>query len=193
MRPAGQHRRRQAQLLSPYSSSFCNFSGKNISFVRTPFSVSSLLLISVTVPVSLLAIVTDDTSPLFILHICLFVPGPHCLTLYVLLGNSLPLPKPCSHIFFSSLCQVPCLISLYSQQLLVFLPHYLSSLVRSVRTSCTTSGGFVRLFARSTKNLEYSHKHTHICLMNHQKTHHTNPMAPWDPLDASLDPLGHGY
>ena len=109
MRPAGQHRRRQAQLLSPYSSSFCNFSGKNISFVRTPFSVSSLLLISVTVPVSLLAIVTDDTSPLFILHICLFVPGPHCLTLYVLLGNSLPLPKPCSHIFFSSLCQFPCL------------------------------------------------------------------------------------
>ena len=48
LRPAGQHRRRQAQLLSPYSSSFCNFSGKNISFVRTlslcPFSSSSLLL-----------------------------------------------------------------------------------------------------------------------------------------------------
>ena len=69
MRPAGQHRRRQAQLLSSYSSSFCNFSGKNISFVRTPFSVSSLLLISVTVPVSLLGIVTDDTSPLLYIYI----------------------------------------------------------------------------------------------------------------------------
>ena len=30
----------------------------------------------------------------------------------------------------------------------------------------------------------------HICLMNHQKTHQTNPMAPWNPLDAPLDPLG---
>ena len=74
LRPAGQHRRRQAQLLSTYSSSFCPFSGKNISFVRTLFSVSSLLLISLTVP----AIVIDETSPpLFILHICLFVPVPH--------------------------------------------------------------------------------------------------------------------
>ena len=73
LRPAGQHRRRQAQLLSTYSSSFCSFSGKNISFVRTLFSVSSLL-ISLTVP----AIVIDETSPpLFILHICLFVPVPH--------------------------------------------------------------------------------------------------------------------
>ena len=29
--------------------------------------------------------------------------------------------------------------------------------------------------------------------MNHEKTHQTNPMAPWDPLDALLtpwDPLG---
>ena len=73
LRPAGQHRRRQAQLLSTYSSSFCSFSGKNISFVRTLFSVSSLL-ISLTVP----AIVMDETSPpLFFLHICLFVPVPH--------------------------------------------------------------------------------------------------------------------
>ena len=46
LRPVGQHHRRQAQLLSTYSSSFCSFSGKNISFVRTLFSVSSLLLIS---------------------------------------------------------------------------------------------------------------------------------------------------
>ena len=28
----------------------------------------------------------------------------------------------------------------------------------------------------------------HICLMNHEKTHQTNPMAPWDPLDALLTP-----
>ena len=74
LRPAGQHHRRQAQLLSTYSSSFCSFSGKNISFVRTLFSVSSLLLISLTVP----TVLTDETSPpLFILHICLFVPVPH--------------------------------------------------------------------------------------------------------------------
>ena len=119
LRPAGQHRRRQAQLLSTYSSSFCSFSGKNTSFVRTLFSVSSLLLISLTVP----AIVIDETpTPLFILHIRLFVPVPHCLTLCVLLGNSLPLPKPCSHIFFSSLCQVPCLISLYYNNYLSFFP-----------------------------------------------------------------------
>ena len=25
--------------------------------------------------------------------------------------------------------------------------------------------------------------------MNHEKTHQTNPMAPWDPLDALLTPL----
>ena len=28
----------------------------------------------------------------------------------------------------------------------------------------------------------------HICLMNHEKTHQTNPMAPWDPLDALSTP-----
>ena len=26
--------------------------------------------------------------------------------------------------------------------------------------------------------------------MNHQETHQTNPMAQWDPLDVSLNPLG---
>ena len=26
--------------------------------------------------------------------------------------------------------------------------------------------------------------------MNHQKTHQTNPMAPWDPPDIPLDPRG---
>ena len=29
-----------------------------------------------------------------------------------------------------------------------------------------------------------------LCLMNHQKTSETNPMAPRDPLDAPFDPLG---
>ena len=29
----------------------------------------------------------------------------------------------------------------------------------------------------------------HICLMIHQKTHQTNPMAPGDPLDIPNDPL----
>ena len=29
--------------------------------------------------------------------------------------------------------------------------------------------------------------------MNHQETPQTNPMAQWDPLDVSLNPLGpHG-
>ena len=26
--------------------------------------------------------------------------------------------------------------------------------------------------------------------MNHQKTHQTNPMAPWVPLGIPLDPIG---
>ena len=30
----------------------------------------------------------------------------------------------------------------------------------------------------------------HICLMNHQETPQTNPLAIWDPLDVSLNPLG---
>ena len=30
----------------------------------------------------------------------------------------------------------------------------------------------------------------HICLMNYQETHQTNPMAQWDPLVVSLNPLG---
>ena len=27
--------------------------------------------------------------------------------------------------------------------------------------------------------------------MNHEKTHQTNPMAPWDPLDALPTPWDH--
>ena len=30
----------------------------------------------------------------------------------------------------------------------------------------------------------------HICLMNHQETPQTNPLAIWDPLDVSFNPLG---
>ena len=26
--------------------------------------------------------------------------------------------------------------------------------------------------------------------MNHQKTHQTNPLAPWEPPDIPLDPIG---
>ena len=29
-----------------------------------------------------------------------------------------------------------------------------------------------------------------MAYMNHQKTHQTNPMAPWNPLDAPLRILG---
>ena len=29
----------------------------------------------------------------------------------------------------------------------------------------------------------------HICFMNQEWTHRTDPMVPWDPLDAPLDPL----
>ena len=35
-----------------------------------------------------------------------------------------------------------------------------------------------------------SHIYRLICLMNHLKTHKTSLMAPWDPLNAPLDPLG---
>ena len=34
------------------------------------------------------------------------------------------------------------------------------------------------------------HVYWHICHMNHQETPQTNPMARWDPLDVSLNPLG---
>ena len=33
-----------------------------------------------------------------------------------------------------------------------------------------------------------SHIYRHRCLMNHLKTHQTNLMAPWDPLDVPLTP-----
>ena len=49
------------------------------------------------------------------------------------------------------------------------------------------------------KNLDHN-IYRHTCLMNHQKSHQTNPMAqrdpidapltPWDPVGLPLDPLG---
>ena len=36
----------------------------------------------------------------------------------------------------------------------------------------------------------WTHIYRHLCLINNQETHQTNPMAPWDPLDVSLNPLG---
>ena len=33
-----------------------------------------------------------------------------------------------------------------------------------------------------------SHIYRHICLKNHLKTHQTNLMAPWDPLNVPLTP-----
>ena len=53
-------------------------------------------------------------------------------------------------------------------------------LFRSARTSCTTFG-WSRPSVRA-KNLD--HLYTGI----YEKTHQTNPMAPWDPLDALLTP-----
>ena len=46
----------------------------------------------------------------------------------------------------------------------------------------------VRTFVRK-KSLDHYH-HRHICLMNHQNTYQTNPMAQRDPLDVPLHPLG---
>ena len=49
-------------------------------------------------------------------------------------------------------------------------------------------------------NFSRVHIYRHTCLMNHQKSHQTNPMAqrdpidapltPWDPVGLPLDPLG---
>ena len=50
------------------------------------------------------------------------------------------------------------------------------------------------------KKFSRVHIYRHTCLMNHQKSHQTNPMAqrepidapltPWDPVGLPLDPLG---
>ena len=58
------------------------------------------------------------------------------------------------------------------------------NIFRSARTSCTTFGWFVRPVCK--KNLD--HLYTGMYALNHEKTHQTNPMAPWDPLDALLTP-----
>ena len=54
---------------------------------------------------------------------------------------------------------------------------------RSARASCTTSGGPGAMKI-------WTPIYRHICLMNHQETPQTNPLAIWDPLDVSLNPLG---
>ena len=46
---------------------------------------------------------------------------------------------------------------------------------------------WTRQSARPQKKLD-TYIHRYICLMNHQETHQTNPMAPWDPLDAPSTP-----
>ena len=70
-------------------------------------------------------------------------------------------------------------------------PFSLSFLFRSARTSCTTFGWSrpVRP-SRPSRPQEKSGSliYRHICLMNHEKTHQTNPMAQWDPLDALVTP-----
>ena len=58
---------------------------------------------------------------------------------------------------------------------------------RSARASCTTSGGLVRTYGAMKI---WTPIYRHICLMNHQETPQTNPLATWDPLDVSLNPLG---
>ena len=61
-----------------------------------------------------------------------------------------------------------------------------SHIFKSMRTSCTPIGWSVPpvRVLRKSGSLIYRH----ICLMNHEKTHQTNPMAPWDPLDVLLTP-----
>ena len=48
---------------------------------------------------------------------------------------------------------------------------------RSARTSCTTFGWFVPSVRVQEKSGSLIYRH--ICLMNHEETHQTNPMAPW--------------
>ena len=60
-----------------------------------------------------------------------------------------------------------------------------NSIFRSARTSCTTSGCLLAC----PQEKSGSHIYRPTCLMNHQKTRLTSLMAPWDPLDAHLDPL----
>ena len=63
-------------------------------------------------------------------------------------------------------------------------------LFRSARTSCRTFDFPVH---PSRDNFSWVHIYRHTCLMDHQKSHQTNPMAQRDPIDAPLtpwDPVG---
>ena len=42
---------------------------------------------------------------------------------------------------------------------------------------------------KCNENLDHLYIYRHICLMSHQDTHQINPMAPWDALEAPLDPV----
>ena len=75
-----------------------------------------------------------------------------------------------------------------SHQTNTFPCSLFSIFFRSARASCTTSGGPAP--ARAMKI--WTPIYRHICLMNHQETPQTNPLAIWDPLDVSLNPLGPG-
>ena len=61
-------------------------------------------------------------------------------------------------------------------------------LFRSARTSCTTFGWSRPSRPSRPQEKSGSLIYRHICLMNHEKTHQTNPMAQWDPLDALVTP-----
>ena len=71
---------------------------------------------------------------------------------------------------------------------------------RSARTSCRTFDFPTRPVPSVRNNFSRVHIYRHTCLMNHQKSHQTNPMAqrdpidapltPWDPVGLPLDPLG---
>ena len=41
---------------------------------------------------------------------------------------------------------------------------------------------------RPARKIWITYIQRYMCLMNHEKTHQTNPKAPWDPLDALLTP-----
>ena len=63
-------------------------------------------------------------------------------------------------------------------------------LFRSARASCTTSGQPVHQYTHPPTLKILTAIYRHICLINHQETPQTNPLAIWDPLDVSLNPLG---
>ena len=66
-----------------------------------------------------------------------------------------------------------------------YLLTSLKPVFRSARSSCTTSGCPVHPSAQKIWSLVYRH----VCLLNHQKTHQTFLLTPWDPGAQPLTPL----